>query len=217
MFFPSKRFSICFSFEFEFKFLFVFILNRKTESVLFASNTPITTTGLVEFVLRHSQTTVRLQTSLQLCHKKCLINNLRLSYSHSRSVFRALNNGLRELSLVRQTIRKISGKKTKNKSQIKELKAHSNHLIVSIRKLRRNSVNISFLKTFIIERLKNFDKSSGRLNVQSINKFLNIFNQTSNHESSDKQIHKNVVKTKTLKKSTKYSKGEQISKRKDEL
>ena len=116
-----------------------------------------------------------------------------------------------------------SQKSAKRKTQLKSLKDHSNHLIKSIRKLRHNLVKISLLRALIVEKINTFDSNTQRLTSQSIKQFLAVFNETSN-ASKPKVVakHKELVKkdnkskTKTTKKSSKYSKGESTPKR-DEL
>lgn len=198
---------------------------RKSESIAFPSERPITTTTLVQFILKHSQTSVRLQTSLQLCNRRCLLNNLRFSQSHRRSIRRNLGNRLRELSLVRQTIRQKSAKR---KSQLKELKDHSNYLIKSIRKLRQILIKISLLRALIVEKVNNFNSSAQTLSSESIKQFSAIFSTNSNDSkprvvAKQKELTKKDIKikdiktsTKTTKKMSKYSKGESNPKR-DEL
>ncbi|XP_054168129.1 thioredoxin domain-containing protein 11-like [Oppia nitens] len=200
--------------------IMLFPAKRKMESISFASNMAITTSSLVQFIWKHSQSSVRLQTSLTLCNYKCLLNNLASSQSHSHQTRRSLRNRLIELSLVRQKIIELFGsdkKLTKRKST--QLKQHLNYLIKTIRKLKQNIFKTSLLRSFIIEKLKNFDQNTDRLTTQSINEFLELFNITLPVDKVVK-TRENKIKSETnkksVKKTTKYSKQKSYTKR-DEL
>ncbi len=190
------------------------------DSIVFPSNIPISTTSLVQFILKYSQSYVRLQTTLQLCNRSCLKHNLLTSHSYSRLLFRSLRNRLRELSLVREKIREISveGKKLTKKTtnQLRELRIYSSHLIKTIRKLRQSSVKASFLHSFILDRIQKFNNNSKQLNSELIHNVLALFNHTSNDGKPKKNLI-NSNKTKSTKKATKYSTHKSSIKTKDEL
>jgi len=190
------------------------------DSISFPSNIPITTTSLVQFILKYAQSYVRLQTTLQLCNRSCLLHNLSTSHSHSRSLFRSLKNRFLELALVRQKISEISaiGKKLTKKTtnQLKELRLYSTYLINSIRKLRQSSVKISLLRSFITDRIQKYSKE---LSAESLHNILTLFNQTaiSRKSKENNSINLNKTKSKVIKKPLKYSTQKQTSKTKDEL
>ncbi|CAG2104275.1 unnamed protein product [Medioppia subpectinata] len=205
-----------------------FPAKRKMDSVSFPANESITTSSLVQFVWTHSHPMVRLQASLQLCNRKCLLNNLHSSHRHWRQTLRALNHRQRELRLVREKwaeIRGRSGQKltAKKSAQLSELKLAANRLVHTIRALRQNVVKISLLRTFILAKTRSFDQ---RLSRESIHEFLTHFNETttggvgrpvlakrSAAKSGDKKAAPKA--TAAAKKSTKYSETKPTTK--DEL
>jgi hypothetical protein len=68
--------------------------NRKSESVKFAWNLPITGTSLLTFILNHAQPLVRWRIYFQLCDKPCLLRNLFLFNKNLTRAFRILKHFL---------------------------------------------------------------------------------------------------------------------------
>lgn len=68
--------------------------NRKADHVLYPANMPITTTGLIQFVLANSADLVKWQAALKFCDRDCLQRNL-LDYSTKQTRLE------RQLSLLR--------------------------------------------------------------------------------------------------------------------
>lgn len=204
-----------------------FPAKRKMDSISFPANTPISTTSLVQFILMNSQSHVRLQITLQLCNRRCLLNNLFSSRSHIRSFYRRLRNRYLELNIVREKIKDINsvGKKLTKKlnNQLKELRLYSTFLIDSIRHLRQSSAKVSLLNTFIIDRIQKYEINSKKQNHKSLHDIIKVFDHKSTDGKSSKINSNNSNKTKskltnkTLKYSTQTLKKSLKSKTKDEL
>lgn len=158
-----------------FKWALISILNcnlrfnfRRSNSLVYPSNQVITKSGLLQFILKYSQPSVRIQTMLAFCKRECIERSLAKSYTHRQSLARAIRHHIHADALNKFEIYKIKRKLTstpgKETSRLKtrqnQLLKYDSFLRSFLRRLRRIERKQSLLSYFLLKRIDQFRKYS---------------------------------------------------------
>lgn len=186
--------------------LMLFPSKRKSESVTFPANMPITTSSLLQFVLANVQEKVKYQSSFQLCNRECLKRNFLAHHVESKELnLERLRLANRMDSLKRELKSLLDNPKNKNLKGIL-----SDYLVTYGRMLRgkENRLNLfNNLKAILSKRMLNFDDELAQdLNNQLLNDMINVLNapttpaqQTTSKEAKQSAAPKKVNKSKKSK------------------
>ena len=116
---------------------------------------PLTTSGLIQFVLANASPSVRWQTSFELCSDRhCLLQNLVWYSSQSRRTFRRLYILKNNINSFNAKI--IWPKKFRHEKHEKEVQQYVSSSIKRYREVRRRSVSLSLLMELLKSRIKRF-------------------------------------------------------------
>jgi thiol-disulfide isomerase/thioredoxin len=135
-----------------------FPAKRKTESVVYPHNMPITTTSLVQFVLGQGQPVVRYQTSFQLCNRPCLGKNLASYSSQWRRLSRRIKAALNEIQRVKSRLRDKSS--LIMRSTRLQLEEYVQYLVSSVRKDKAKFRSLQGLRRLLIARISSLGRSA---------------------------------------------------------
>ena len=199
--------------------LILFPAKRKSESVTFPANMPITATSLLQFVLANVQEKVKWESSFKLCNEQCLKRNFLAHHLESKGL------NLEKIRLVnRMDNLKKELKSLLDSSKNKNLKKVLSDYLIDYGKLIRGKESkrtlFNNLKEILGKRILNFDQEPTQdLNTQLINDMINLLNSSPQQQETSRKNKEIVGRTiKSSSKSTKKSKpSSKSSKMKDEL
>lgn len=195
----------------------LFPSKRKSESVTFPANMPITTSSLLQFVLANVQEKVKYQSSFQLCNRECLKRNFLAHHVESKEL------NLERLRLVnRMSSLKRDLKSLLDNAKNKNLKSILNDYLVTYGRMMRGKENrlnlFNNLKAILSKRMLNFDDELAQdLNNQLLNDMINVLNAPT---TPAQQTTSKEAKESTPKKANKSKKSKPTGKpanKKEEL
>jgi thiol-disulfide isomerase/thioredoxin len=175
---------------------------RKTDHVLYPANMPITTTGLIQFVLANSADRVKWQAALKFCDRDCLQRNL-------------LDYGAKQTQLDRQLV--------SLRDKLRHCPTHLNALIrKQLAKGRQAYYAVATLKDMILNKLRQNspEKTLQTLHDQLQQDMMHIVNQEqlTSDVSNDELESSSKLQFQTAKMSAKKVKlPSRIKSKKDEL
>lgn len=123
--------------------ILLFPAKKKSDSVAYPSHMPITTTGLVQFVLANSQPKVRWQTSFELCSGLCLLHNLHTYSTETRLLNRKIKVTRNELNHLNRVI--FWPKSFRHPKHESEQKSYQIYLLEKYRQLLRRRRSLYLL------------------------------------------------------------------------
>lgn len=118
----------------------------------------------MQFILKHGQPAVRIQTMLAFCRADCLERSLASSHRHRRELQRAIRHNLQAQLLnsfdAAKNRRKLQHGKSKQQEKLKsragQLEKYGHFLVANIRRLRRLERKQSLLSAFLIRRVEQY-------------------------------------------------------------
>lgn len=197
--------------------LILFPAKRKSESVTFPLNMPITTTSLLQFVLANVQDKVKWESSFQLCNRECLKRNFLAHHVESKELNLEKIRLINRINNLKKELRPLL-----NNAKNKNLKKVLNDYLSIYQKMIRSKENrlnlFNNLKEILSKRILNFDDETIQdLNNQLINDMVNLLNspKPTQQQTTDKIAVKNQKSTKSSKLSKKIK--SKVTTKKDEL
>ena len=205
--------------------LILFPANKKSESVTFPSNMPITTTSLLQFVLANVQEKVKWASSFQLCNEQCLKRNFLAHHLESKELNLEKLRLLNRMNVLKGEIKSLLNGNTKNKNLKKML---NDHLLAYGKMIRSKESKLNLfnnLKEILSKRILNFnDELTNDLNKQLIDDMINLLNaptpnqQANSKKSNVKDKPEQAASSNSGKKSNRSKKSKTIkTNKKDEL
>lgn len=210
---------------------FIYIFSRRSNSIVYPTNQPITKAGLFQFILEHSQPSVKLQTMLTFCRQSCLLRTTLSSHRYRSAIYRALRHNRNSLALFRLQLQenrlkslhsnatpKESNKLANRKSQLEK---HVKYIESLIRKLQRILHKQSLLSHFLLLRVKQFTNDELHFRQNNLNDELYrlIYQKSVSKKSSPTPLPSSKVDKNPSPRPSKpvQSKPKKTSKSKDEL
>ncbi|KAJ6216467.1 hypothetical protein RDWZM_007624 [Blomia tropicalis] len=145
--------------------IMLFPAKNRAHSLVYPPNNVITKSGLLQFILKHGQLSVRIQTMLTFCKRPCIERTLLSISGNHRSIWRANRHNLFAYMLNKYEIDVINGKLlsrgmknelkdgNKLKNRLNNLIKYDQFLLSNIRRLRRYARRQSLLAHFLLEHI----------------------------------------------------------------